>query len=141
MARVSWHWIETAGEKLKEQCGDLLVSTGPSKEYLLDICIQRGAVCLDNAEAQHIGCCCSTIPLGTEKGRKKEMKGRSVHHRSFICQENKSLVFCTVRSLPLSLFLRGFVMVSACFNSLQVEPLASLERLVGIKPTTVAGSK
>ena len=48
----------------EEQCGDLLVSTGPSNEYLLDICIQTGAVCLGDAEAQHIGCCCSTIPLG-----------------------------------------------------------------------------
>eukprot|EP00435_Cladocopium_sp_Y103_P036524 s840_g9.t1 len=57
--------LRGAGRNLDaEQCGDLLVSTGPSKEYLLDICIQRGAVCLDNAEAQHIGCCCSTIPLG-----------------------------------------------------------------------------
>lgn len=50
--------------KFVEQCGDLLVSTGPSNEYLLDICIQTGAVCLGDAEAQHIGCCCSTIPLG-----------------------------------------------------------------------------
>ena len=31
---------------------------------MLDICIQQGAVCLDHAEAKHIGCCCSTIPLG-----------------------------------------------------------------------------
>ncbi|CAK9114439.1 Hypothetical protein SCF082_LOCUS53019 [Durusdinium trenchii] len=46
------------------ECGDLLVSTGSSNEYLLDICIQRAAVCLDNPEAQHVGCCCSTIPLG-----------------------------------------------------------------------------
>mmetsp|Transcript_87925 Transcript_87925/g.179605 ORF Transcript_87925/g.179605 Transcript_87925/m.179605 type:complete len:829 (+) Transcript_87925:46-2532(+) len=61
--------------KFVEQCGDLLVSTGPSKEYLLDICIQRGAVCLDNAEAQHIGCCCSTIPLGGTFGITGETGG------------------------------------------------------------------
>ncbi|CAK9059247.1 unnamed protein product, partial [Durusdinium trenchii] len=50
--------------KFVDLCGDLLVSTGPNGEYLLDMCIQRAAVCLDNPEAQHVGCCCSTIPLG-----------------------------------------------------------------------------
>eukprot|EP00913_Durusdinium_trenchii_P021896 g20575.t1 len=49
---------------VNDLCGDLLVSTGPNGEYLLDMCIQRAAVCLDNPEAQHVGCCCSTIPLG-----------------------------------------------------------------------------
>lgn len=57
-------WRREFATASEEQCGELLVSTGENKEYMLDMCIQRAAVCLDNAEAQHIGCCCSTIPLG-----------------------------------------------------------------------------
>ena len=46
-----------------DQCGEMLLSTGPSQEYLLDICNQLTANCLPDEYAKHVGCCCGAVPL------------------------------------------------------------------------------
>lgn len=45
------------------QCGQALVGVGRAREFLLDICVQQGAACLDKNQARHVGCCCGVVPL------------------------------------------------------------------------------
>ena len=46
-----------------DECNELYVGTGPSGEYLLDICAQGNIECLENEQfGEHVTCCCGYHP-------------------------------------------------------------------------------
>ncbi|CAE7412905.1 unnamed protein product [Symbiodinium pilosum] len=52
-------------ERFLSECNDLHVGVGPSGEYLLDICAQENAACLENPQSGHVTCCCAYHPFSS----------------------------------------------------------------------------
>jgi len=51
-----------------EQCNNLYTGMSERKEYLLDVCAQGGAECLNEKGAKHVGCCCAVNPVSLKPG-------------------------------------------------------------------------
>eukprot|EP00442_Polarella_glacialis_P001197 CAMPEP_0115074526 /NCGR_PEP_ID=MMETSP0227-20121206/15384_1 /TAXON_ID=89957 /ORGANISM="Polarella glacialis, Strain CCMP 1383" /LENGTH=950 /DNA_ID=CAMNT_0002461493 /DNA_START=120 /DNA_END=2972 /DNA_ORIENTATION=- len=51
-------------EDYAERCGHPVLATSETKggKYLLDLCFQDKALCVDDPNSQHVGCCCGSIP-------------------------------------------------------------------------------
>ncbi|CAE8612098.1 unnamed protein product [Polarella glacialis] len=51
-------------EDYAERCGHPTLATSETKggKYLLDLCFQDKALCLDDPDSQHVGCCCAAVP-------------------------------------------------------------------------------
>lgn len=47
------------------ECNFLTTGSGPSQEYLLDLCSQTSTQCIDGPEGLHVGCCCGYNPVVT----------------------------------------------------------------------------
>merc|ERR1719401_770528 len=49
--------------ELLTKCNRLFTGVGPEKEYLLDMCSQTSATCIEKEKSRHAGCCCGYLPL------------------------------------------------------------------------------
>jgi len=45
-----------------ESCGRPALAVSTMNDYLLDVCNQNTNACMDDVEAQHVGCCCGSLP-------------------------------------------------------------------------------
>lgn len=77
--RAAMTRLKVAGETLKDamdnylpsvrkyfnSCDRMLVATGTSNEYLLDVCNVRSPNCLapDDVDSKHVACCCGVVPV------------------------------------------------------------------------------
>ncbi|CAE8720132.1 unnamed protein product [Polarella glacialis] len=62
-----------------ERCGHPVLATSEYQgggKYLLDLCFQDKALCIDNPESQHIGCCCGAVPAAGSFSIPAEPDGR-----------------------------------------------------------------
>jgi hypothetical protein len=48
-----------------EQCNRDFIGVGRESEYLLDICSQKNNLCVEEAAAQHVACCCGVNYVAT----------------------------------------------------------------------------
>jgi len=67
------------------ECGRPVLAISSSKEYMMDICNQNTYSCLDDSEAQHVGCCCGSLPAtglfdipGNTSGRRLNAQDESL---------------------------------------------------------------
>ena len=89
--------VETNLDRFDEfisNCNLMLLGKGAQNEYLLDICAQGSAACVEEDLGEHIGCCCGLNPITADGVFNIDGGGQVSRGRRLQGQRRQSLDVC-----------------------------------------------
>mmetsp|Transcript_14244 Transcript_14244/g.35997 ORF Transcript_14244/g.35997 Transcript_14244/m.35997 type:complete len:122 (-) Transcript_14244:516-881(-) len=97
-----------------EECNDLYLAQGPSKEFILDICGQGNEACFEDPGSRRVSCCCAMNPLANfGEGRQHQVDGITKFEEAWVAGDSERCgeCDCLLRWFPFAALVRRPLLV------------------------------